>query len=239
MVESGSGGRLSTAERLAREIRQLLYQGELGPGDRLVEEDLATRFGVSRGPIREAIRILSAEGTAVLRRNRGAVISEPSLTDVLEVYAMRRAIGLVALEYGCTPGVISEAQWDDLQDHLERLSSLEVRGNQHRMTEQDLDFQTKLIEATGLRRAAETFRTTARDIRLFVRAFAIPYDPAGHMAIVNMHARLLGAVRSGDVDAARDRWLEHIRLNAEEFTAYFPDDRDALEEDPLMGLLVS
>ena len=70
---------MSTGERLANEIRRLIYEGEISPGDRLIEEELASRFGVSRGPIREAIRLLAASGTAVLRRNRGATVIEPTL----------------------------------------------------------------------------------------------------------------------------------------------------------------
>ena len=84
----------STADLVAQRLRDAILDGSLRPGDRLVEHDLAARFQVSRGPVREAIRLLVPDGLVVLRRNRGAIVASPTFDDVLEVYAVRMSLGL-------------------------------------------------------------------------------------------------------------------------------------------------
>ncbi len=232
------GSELSTAERLAHEIRGAIYAGEISPGDRLVEEDLAGRFGVSRGPVREAIRILASERSAVLRPNRGAIVVEPAVTDVLEVYAVRKTLGLFALSQAAEPGVVGPSGWDVLNGHLEELNSFEVRGHQLTMVAQDLEFQTQLVAAAGLSRIAQIFRSTALDIQLFVRAFRIQYDPSNHTAIVENHRQLLDALRAGDVELTRLLWRGHIRRNVYEFTSYLPGGAESVARNSLMRDLV-
>ena len=90
---------LSTAELVAQRIREAILDGTLRPGDRLVEADIAAELGVSRGPVREGIRLLAAEGIVVLRRNRGALVTSPTFEDVLEVYILRLDLGLLALNH--------------------------------------------------------------------------------------------------------------------------------------------
>lgn len=225
--ENGVG--TTIAEVIADQIRELVYAGEIAPGDRLVEEELAQWFSVSRGPIRDAIRILSTTGMAVLRRNRGAIVAKPELTHVLEVYAIRRSVGDFAIGYACKAGVIADKAWDDLGTSFERLTSIEVRGSQQRMAQRDLDFQTSLIAATQLERAAKIFRTTAMDIRFFITAFKIPYDAKRHTSIMHAHQSLLESVRAGDAAQARRQWLDLSRSNVREFTSYFAseDESDA------------
>ena len=234
---SRNGG-LSTAQRLAHEIRGAIYAGEISPGERLVEEDLAGRFGVSRGPVREAIRILAAERSAVLRPNRGAVVIEPTASDVLEVYAVRKALGLLALTQAARPGAVAPGVWQTLDDQLEGLNAFEVRGHQLTMVATDLEFQTSLVAASGLSRVAQTFHSTAQDIQLFVRAFRIPYAPSNHTSIVENHRTLLDAVRDHDEELTRSLWLAHIRRNVVEFTSYLPDSADDMMRNPLTSDLL-
>ena len=80
---------LSTADMLAQELRRLINNGSLQDGDRLVERDLASRFSVSRIPLREAIQQLQREGLVEVYRNRGAVVKTLSVTDVDEIYQLR------------------------------------------------------------------------------------------------------------------------------------------------------
>lgn len=89
----------STAELLAEQIRDAILVGKLQPGDRLIEQELSESFKTSRGPIREAIRILATEGLVEHRKNRGAVVSAPNFDDVLEVYAMRMSLGSIAVTH--------------------------------------------------------------------------------------------------------------------------------------------
>lgn len=79
----------STADTVAASLREMIINGELQAGERLVERDLAERFGISRIPLREAIQRLEREGLLDIFRNRGAVVRMLSASDVQEIYDMR------------------------------------------------------------------------------------------------------------------------------------------------------
>ncbi|CAG9263462.1 GntR family transcriptional regulator [Burkholderia diffusa] len=79
----------STADAVAASLREMIINGELHAGERLVERDLAERFGISRIPMREAIQRLEREGLLDIFRNRGAVVRMLSASDVQEIYNMR------------------------------------------------------------------------------------------------------------------------------------------------------
>ncbi|KWF33295.1 GntR family transcriptional regulator [Burkholderia pseudomultivorans] len=79
----------STADTVAASLREMIINGELQAGERLVERDLAERFGISRIPMREAIQRLEREGLLDIFRNRGAVVRMLSASDVREIYDMR------------------------------------------------------------------------------------------------------------------------------------------------------
>ncbi|MGU7778797.1 GntR family transcriptional regulator [Burkholderia sp. PU8-34] len=79
----------STADAVAASLRDMIVNGELAGGERLVERDLADRFGISRIPLREAIQRLEREGLVDLFRNRGAVVRMLSAADVKEIYDLR------------------------------------------------------------------------------------------------------------------------------------------------------
>ncbi|KUZ09360.1 GntR family transcriptional regulator [Burkholderia diffusa] len=79
----------STADAVAASLREMIINGELQAGERLVERDLAERFGISRIPMREAIQRLEREGLLDIFRNRGAVVRMLSVSDVQEIYDMR------------------------------------------------------------------------------------------------------------------------------------------------------
>ncbi|MBR8265227.1 GntR family transcriptional regulator [Burkholderia cenocepacia] len=79
----------STADAIAASLRDMIINGELAAGERLVERDLAERFGISRIPMREAIQRLEREGLLDIFRNRGAVVRMLSASDVHEIYDLR------------------------------------------------------------------------------------------------------------------------------------------------------
>ena len=90
--------RRSTVEYIADELRDAIMAGRLEPGEQLGEADLARRFEVSRGPLREAMQRLVSEGLLHAITNRGVFVTELTLDDVLDVYRTRSVIERGALE---------------------------------------------------------------------------------------------------------------------------------------------
>lgn len=223
-----------TAELLADQIREAILVGTYKPGDRLIEQDLSDSFGTSRGPIREAIRLLASEGLIELRKNRGAIVSAPNFDDVLEVYAIRMSLGSIAISHACHAQKHGPLDTTIVNKKLAQLNKA-IGGNAFAMVSADLDFQTALIELGSLPRITETFQQTAVDISVFVRFLGIRYEAADHKDLVARHIAVLDAIFEGDVDKAVGLWTNHIRQSVREFMRPFSDTEIVeLFERPLM-----
>lgn len=90
--------RPTLAVKIVEQLRQLIFDGDLEPGTRLAEEDLSQRFGVSRTPLREALKLLSSEGLITIEPNRGATVTELSMRELAETFPVMGALEALAGE---------------------------------------------------------------------------------------------------------------------------------------------
>lgn len=226
----------STAELLAENLRSAILDGQLAPGTRLVEQELAEQFNISRGPIREAIRILAAEGLADLRKNRGAVVASPSMDDVLEVYAIRMSLGAIAIQHLARLAKDKAVDFTQVDKLLVKLTQTTTRKSNAQMIHTDLQFQNELVELSGLPRISESMQKSAIDILVFIRALGIEYDEIDHKNLTTRHESLLKAVKSGNHTKAAEMWQDHVRKTVAEFTKGLTSaDLNDLFERPLMN----
>src|SRR4051812_47618325 len=86
---------------IVSELKQLIYSGEFKPGERLNEAALALRMGTSRGPIREAIKVLAGLGLVTAVANRGVFVRQLSLREMLEIYELRALVFGYAADRAC------------------------------------------------------------------------------------------------------------------------------------------
>ena len=222
----------SAADLVADRLREAILDGTLRPGDRLVETDLAERFAVSRGPVREAIRLLAPEGLVVLRRNRGAVVASPTFDDVLEVYAARLSLGTLALTHAVDTRAGESARIAEATALLSALRSPEVQADPQAMLEADLAFQDAVLGLSALPRITVMLEQSARDAASFVSLLGITYDSTDHVALIERHERLLACLAAGDADATVSAWHGHIAATVTEFArAYGADAR--IHDHPL------
>ena len=222
----------SAADLVADRLREAILDGTLRPGDRLVETDLAERFAVSRGPVREAIRLLAPEGLVVLRRNRGAVVASPTFDDVLEVYAARLSLGTLALTHAVETRAGGSARIADATALLSAMRSPEVQADPQAMLEADLAFQDAVLGLSALPRITVMLEQSARDAASFVSLLGITYDSTDHVALIERHERLLACLAAGDADATVSAWHDHIAATVSEFArAYGADAR--IHDHPL------
>lgn len=226
---------LSTSQLVAQRIRDAIQEGALRPGDRLIEVDIAAELGVSRGPVREAIRILGGEGLVTLRRNRGAIVTSPTFEDVLEVYILRLGLGLLAINHAMVLDVASAPEFDDVELLLSRLRDPEVQADPLLMMDADLQFQSALFDLCGLARITAVLDQTARDIPIFVTVLGITYDDVDHVSLVERHERLIEAIRGRHRADAERAWRDHVRCSVAEFARGYPDAQlDSIFDLPLM-----
>jgi len=224
------------------ELREAIVSGQLRPGDRLIEQDLARQLQLSRGPVRQALRELSYEGLVTLRPNRGAVVASVSAEDVLEVYAMRAALGSMALRHLIGAGRSSQTV-DHLRTVAVRAKMVSNRSRQDRLVKCDLAFQAAIVEASGLRRVAAKFRELSVEIQLFITALEIRYPDV--QQILDEHDALVDAIADGDAGRADHIWRTRFRRAVDEFLVAIPDSHavavqrpwllSALEDEPATG----
>ena len=111
-------------ETVVDRIRDLIVSGQLKPGDRLRQDELATTFGVSTMPIREALRQLQAEGLVTFQPRRGAAVASLSVSDYEEIYRIREALEILACGWAAED--FDRIPIDDLRTILEEIEKAEA-----------------------------------------------------------------------------------------------------------------
>lgn len=236
-----SGARPTAAALLARPgasavadaLREAIVEGRLAPGERIKEVPLAARMGVSRGPIRDALRLLSEQGLVEIRPNRGAVVPAIRAADVLEVYAMRAALGALALH---------KLMWDRgagaaavLDEPFERLARAVAGGDQRAAAAEDLAFQTAIVAAAGLSQVAREFERLTWHVRRFIAVLEMDYGDELATMLCEIEA-IRAAVASADAARAQRLWHEKFGRWARDFIGRLEGGRfDALMWSTLTG----
>ena len=128
-------------------LREAILKGELKPGERLMELQLAAKLGVSRTPIREAIRMLEQEGLAVTIPRKGAEVAKMTEKDMEDVLQIREALDELAAKIACEQ--ITEEQLNDLVNAMHEFEATTQTGNLKRIAEVDVKFHDIIYQSTG------------------------------------------------------------------------------------------
>ena len=128
-------------------LREAILKGDLKPGERLMELQLAAQLGVSRTPIREAIRMLEQEGLAVTVPRKGAEVAKMTLKGMEDVLEIREALDILACELACER--ITEEQLALLEEKKKAFEVSLKSGNVKEIAETDVAFHDVIYDATG------------------------------------------------------------------------------------------
>ncbi|MEV1021591.1 GntR family transcriptional regulator [Streptomyces sp. NPDC050264] len=192
-------------ERVLATLRQEIIGGRLRPGDRLVERELAERFGVSRVPVREAIRALLSEGFVTFETPRRAVVRTLTRTDVTELYELREALEVYAAGLAAEraePGGLAE-----LAELLDRAALATGEGDDETIADINSRFHDRLLAMAGNGLLIGVMQPVDGRLRWLTRrneAWSQQLDE---------HRRLYDAVAAGDPERARAVALGHVRTN--------------------------
>lgn len=187
-------------------LRQAILKGELLPGERLMEISLANKLGVSRTPIREAIRKLELEGLVVMIPRKGAHvahITEQELNDVLEV---RRGLEELAIEKACER--ITEEELDRLEEAAQVFSGLVDSDNLVALAEADVRFHDVIYDATHNRRLVQILN----NLREQMYRYRMEYlkDADSRKLLDEEHKEICMAIRENNCQKANDYICQHI-----------------------------
>ena len=187
-------------------LRRAILKGELKPGERLMEIALAERLGVSRTPIREAMRKLELEGLVVMIPRRGAQvanITEKDLNDVLEV---RIALENMAIEKACAR--MTEREMEGLIRAAEKFEQGVEDGNPVNLAEADEAFHEIIYQASGNARLIQVLNNLREQIYRSRVEYLKEEDMRNQL--VREHRELIRAIRERDVEKARELSFDHI-----------------------------
>jgi DNA-binding GntR family transcriptional regulator len=155
----------SLASVLTQELERMVLGGEIGPGTRLNENQLAARFGVSRGPIREAVRALEGAGLVESVPNRGVFVRRLGVREVRELYDVRAAL------FGLAGRLMAEratpAELERLRGLIRAMETATETRNFEAYYPLNLEFHGAIVDGSGNLTLAQQYRAFVRKLNLF------------------------------------------------------------------------
>jgi DNA-binding GntR family transcriptional regulator len=195
-------------ERVHEHLREEILANRLPPGSVLGEVALAESLGVSRGPIREALGRLAAEGLVTVRPRRGAVVSALTAQEFLEAYQVREA--LEALGIGLAVPRLTPEEFGRLQELVDEQARHVERGNVDAFFQANAAFHELIVDNSGNETLKEMYRQLVSHMgRYRMRSLALR---GSLRRSVSEHRAILRAVKAGDADKAVHLLSEHIRV---------------------------
>lgn len=196
-------------EALVRQLRAVILAGEVKPGGRLIEERLTERFGVSRPPLREALRILQRDGLVRSLPRRGFTVVPISARDVREIYSMRMALERLAVELGVP--VADPGRLRPLRAALERMRVAAETADRDEILGANSAFHAALVALPDHGRLSRAYDSLLAQMQLCM-AFNLELrrrmqgDPAES---VRRHEALLTLIEAGDQQAVLHEIAHH------------------------------
>ena len=194
-----------------QEIERAILAGEYAPGSKLIEAALADKMGVSRGPVREAFRMLEEAGLVRTEKNRGVFVRDIPIDEAVEIFDLRAAMDELVgrqLANNITPAQLKEIR--ALVEAMEKAVKAEDAYHYHLL---NLKFHDRLVEMAGNRKLTAIYRKLIKELSLFRRlnladGWLLPISAGEHRAIVK-------AIAAGDADAAGRALFDHVMESKE------------------------
>jgi phosphonate utilization transcriptional regulator len=199
----------SLASVVQQAIEQAILSGEHAPGAKLNEATLAEKLGVSRGPIREAFRMLDEAGLVRTEKNRGVFVRDISLAEAAEIFDLRAAMEEMVgrqLASQMTP-----AHQQEITALLNDMTQAVADQNADAYHQLNLHFHERLVEMTGNRRLLAIYRKLIKELSLFRRLNLGDSDALPQSA--QSHRDIFKAITSGDAVAAGLCMANHVQAS--------------------------
>jgi DNA-binding GntR family transcriptional regulator len=191
-------------------LREAIIKGKLRPGERLMEMQLADEMGVSRTPVREAIRKLELEGLVIMIPRRGAYVADLSIKDVAETFEIRSA--LEALAASLAAERITPEEAEEMERILVRIGAAIEEDDMQQLVALDEEYHNLLYKASRNDRLMQILNNLREQIQRFrVTTLAVPGRVRGAL---QEHRNIAEAISERNAELAHQLALEHIE-NAE------------------------
>jgi DNA-binding GntR family transcriptional regulator len=204
---------------IAEELKRLIYTGQLQPGERLNEVALALRMGTSRGPIREAIRMLTGQGLVKAAVNRGVFVRQISVREMLEIYDLRALLFGFAAERA-TEHVCEEHKrlFAQLLAQMDAACDAQDPDTYYNL---NLQFHALILRLSHNQRAHEAYDDYVKELHLFRRGY---FNSPGNMRRSNIeHRSIYEAIIKGTSAKAKAAAKRHVLSGRQRLLASIDD----------------
>lgn len=182
-------------EAVLAELRRFIATGRLRPGEQFVQDALAAELGVSRVPLREALKILEGEGQVTYLAHRGYFVTQLSLSDLVEVYRIREILEAEAIRVGVPQMTIEDV--DRLEEAMREVQAAAAVADVVTMTQANRRLHFALIEACGLPRLVRIIRLLWDATEVYRSVYYT--EPHNRELVETEHHDLVAAAKAGDV----------------------------------------
>lgn len=191
-------------------LREAILKGDLKPGERLMELQLAAQLGVSRTPIREAIRMLEQEGLAVTVPRKGAEVAKMTLKGMEDVLEIREALDILACQLACVR--ITEEQLALLEEKKKAFEDSLKSGNVREIAETDVAFHDVIYEATNNPKLVNMLN----NLREQIYRYRVEYlkKEENYPKLITEHNAIFDALSNHSQEAATTSIREHVKNQA-------------------------
>lgn len=201
------------------QLRNILLEGEFAAGRRIPEAELCTRFGISRTPLREALKVMAAEGLVTLRPNRGAVVTPIDATAIGPIFELKGALeGLIGTLAALRA---NDAAMTALEEHHHALGEALSRRDQNAYTRLNYAFHQLLAQATGNPLLAQNYEALQQKIWRY--RFAVNEFDERLVTSYQEHEHIMVALRARARLDLAERLQEHNRLTGEAMIRAFAE----------------
>lgn len=199
---------------VANQLRQAILDGQLEPQHRLVEQDIAESMEISRGPIRDALKILENEGLVVRQPYRGTFVAPLNPEDMREIYTLREALESLAIKY-----IIKDATLEQIEELEKIVHAMEELAKQDygqmEAADQDIEFHHMLCKISGHKRVLAAWEALSGQIRIVLWKHRLEHPTDLRDRSVHWHADIVDALCQRDSEKAIKIMHKHMAASME------------------------
>jgi DNA-binding GntR family transcriptional regulator len=202
------------SDYVADQLRQAILAGEFKPNQRLVEHQIAESIQTSRGPVRDAIKILENEGLVIRQSHRGAFVAQLHPEDFMEIYTLREALETLAIKYAIKNA--TDEQISVLEGLVHSMEGLAKQDySQGDATDLDMEFHYTMCKISGHKRVLNAWESMSGQIRLVLLKHRLENPQDLRERSVSWHEKIVEALCRRDTEMAIKELHTHMAASFE------------------------
>ncbi|MCR5210219.1 MAG: GntR family transcriptional regulator [Lachnospiraceae bacterium] len=207
---------------VCKTLRRAILAGKMPPGTRLLEVHLADEMGVSRTPIREAIRVLEQEGLVIMRPRRGAEVARITVPQMRDVLELRTVLDVLAVELACERATDEDIK--EIEKASKEFEQAVYDGDLHVMIEKDTVFHGMLVAASHNKKLMIVNHDMEDQVNRY--RYETEKEASARGVLLKDHEAIIKALKERDKSAASEAARVHVLRQMEAFLKRYPEEQD-------------